>query len=371
VCSSDLDDAEDAGDADDEPAPPAAHEPGDADPFVPLQRSQPAGSPQLRRRRRGPSPAVRAALQAAARAIEQAPDAPAIARIACEQAARLVEGDVTALVLRTVEGPRVLWLHPGGPDADGLWGPATLAALLRVAHPVRRVVEGDPLADGAATALLTVPVPSGGTVAGSLLARRHDDRIFTTGELDVLSRLARMAGSALRSVSRPAARTAQDDDPVTGLPLARRLTADVEAAVRTSQRQSIPVSLVAAHVEGLARIRTDLGDPTADEILEALATALRGVLRVGDLAYRIGPGELAVLLPATDATGVPQVSSRLEGVAAEAFDEVALPGARRPLALRTAPVPVDAISTPGRSVVDAALEALQLDRQKVPWTPAV
>jgi diguanylate cyclase (GGDEF)-like protein len=273
-------------------------------------------------------------------------------------------------VLRAVEGPRVLWLHPGGPDAEGLWGPATLAALLRVAHPVRRVVEGDPLAGGAATALLSMPVPSGGTLAGSLLARRHDERVFTAGEEDVLGRLARMAGAALRAASRPAPRAVQDDDPVTGFPLARRFTADVEAAVRASQRQGIPVSLVAAHVDGLARVRTDLGAPTADEVLQSLANALQRVLRVGDLAYRIGPDEFAILLPATDDTGLPQVRERLEAVAAEAFDDLALPGARRPLALRTSEVPAQEIAVPGRSVVDTSLKALELDRQKVRWSPA-
>jgi diguanylate cyclase (GGDEF)-like protein len=349
--------------------PSASRRPEPIEAYVPPPRSQSDEEPELGRRRPGASPAVRAGLRAAARRIEEAPDPATIARVACEEAARLVEADVTAFVLRSVEGPRVLWLHPGGPDADGLWGPATLAALLRVAQPVRRVVEGDPLAGGAATALLSMPVPSGGAVAGSLLARRHDEHVFTAGEQDVLGRIARMAGAALRAASRPAARGALDDDPVTGLPLARRFTADVEAAIRASQRQAIPVSLVAAHVDGLGRVRTDLGGPIADEVLQTLATALGAVLRVGDLAYRIGPDEFAVLLPATDATGLPQVLSRLEAVAAETFDQLALPGARRPLALRTSPVPTDELAVLGGSVVDATLKALELDRQKVRWAP--
>lgn len=371
----DLDDLEpetgpiplDPYDADPGPAHPhlAGH-----DHSVPAPRPQPEEPAHLRRRRRSPAPAVRAALQVAARRIEEAADAPTIARITCEEAARLLRADVTALVLRAVEGPRVLWLHPGGPDAEGLWGPATLAALLRVGHPVRRVVEGDPLADGEATALLTVPVPTGGSLAGALLARRRDDRIFTTTEQDVLSRLARMAGAALRVVSRPAPRGGQSDDPVTGLPLGRRFTADVEAAVRTCQRQGIPVSVVALHVDGLARLRTDLGEPSADEVLGSLATMLRGLLRVGDLAYRIGPDELALLLPATDAAGLPSVRQRLEAVAADVFDELSFPGDRRPLALRTAAVPTHGL-VPGRSVVDAAVRALELDRQKVRWSPSL
>jgi diguanylate cyclase (GGDEF)-like protein len=338
-------------------------------PLVPGPRPEPQQPAHLRRRRRSPSPVTRAALQVAARRIEDAPDAPTIGRVACEEAARLVDADVTALVLRAVEGPRVLWLHPGGPDADGLWGPATLAGLLGVAQPVRRVVEGDPLADGAPTALLTMPVPSGGALVGTLVARRHEARIFSAGEQDILNRVARMAGAALRAASRPAPRGPQSDDPVTGLPLGRRFAADAEAAVRTAERQGMAVSVLAVHVDGLSRIRTDLGEQTADDVLRALAAAVQPVLRVGDLAYRLGSDELALLLPATDAVALAPVRERLDAVAAEVFERLSLPGGRRHLTLRTARVSLHDVG-PGRSVVDAALRSLELDRQKVRWSPA-
>jgi GGDEF domain-containing protein len=319
------------------------------------------------RRRRSPAPSLRAELQAAGARLQQASGQAEIARVAAQEAARLVLADVSALVLRAVEGPRVLWLHPGGPDAGDLWGPATLNALLGVGHPVRRVVEGDPLADGGATALLSVPVPSGGAIAGTLITRRHEPRAFSATEQDVLSRLARMAGAALLASARRAAFGRGELDDVTGLPGGRRLAGDVAAAVRTADRAGMPVSVLAAHVQGLARLRTELGDQPADELLGALARAFASVLRVGDVAYRIGEDEFALLLPATDADGVPPIGQRLATVTAEVVAASALPGSPRPLGLRTAVVPLDAVRA-GADAVDAATRALELDRQRVRWT---
>jgi GGDEF domain-containing protein len=242
-------------------------------------------------------------------------------------------------------------------------------ALLGVGQPVRRVVEGDPLANGAATALLAVPVPSGGSIAGTLLARRHEPRAFSDNEQDVLTRLARMAGAAMLSASRRIAFERGELDDLTGLPGGRRLSGDVVAAVRTADRAGMPVTVLAAHVLGLARLRTELGAPAADRVLTELTRAFAGVLRVGDVAYRIGEDEFALLLPATDGAGVPAIRERLEGVTAEVVAGLSLPGSPRQLALRTADVPLDTVRA-GGDAVDAVTHALEVDRQKVRWEKA-
>jgi GGDEF domain-containing protein len=128
----------------------------------------------------------------------------------------------------------------------------------------------------------------------------------------------------------------------------------------------MPVTVLAAHVLGLARLRTELGFPAADHVLSELARSFAGVLRVGDVAYRIGEDEFALLLPATDGAGVPAIRERLEAVTAEVVAGLALPGSPRQLALRTANVPLDAVRA-GGDVVDAVNHALELDRQKVRW----
>jgi GGDEF domain-containing protein len=129
----------------------------------------------------------------------------------------------------------------------------------------------------------------------------------------------------------------------------------------------MPVSVLSAHVQGLSRRRTELGEQPADELLGRLARAFATVLRVGDVAYRIGEDEFALLLPATDADGVPPIGQRLATVTDEVAAALALPGAPRSLALRTALVPLDGVRA-GADAVDAATRALELDRQRVRWT---
>jgi len=334
-------------------------------PYVPASGADPV--PSARRRRRAPVPAVRAALIAAQARVTAADGATAIARVAAQEAAALTDAHVGAVVLRAVEGPRLLWLHPGGPDAADLWGPATLAALLGVGHPVRRVVEGDPLAGGSATALLAVPMPSGGSIIGSLLVRRHTARAFSAAEQDVLSRLGRMTGAALVgaapvATAEPGPRT----DAVTGWPGPRRFAADAGAAVRTADRHGMAVRVIAAHLEGLARLRADLGREAADGILRTLALALGEVLRVGDVAYRVGEDELALLLPATDDDALPALRSRFRDVVADVLTAVDLPGTPRRLGVRTAPVPLDDVRE-GMDAVDVALGAVGVTPPKVRW----
>jgi GGDEF domain-containing protein len=103
-------------------------------------------------------------------------------------------------------------------------------------------------------------------------------------------------------------------------------------------------------------------------VLEELVRALGGVLRVGDLAYRIGEDEFALLLPATDGAALTTIHQRLASAAAGVAARLGLPAAAPELSLRTAPVKLEGVVAGGQ-ILDAAGRALDLDRQKVRWTP--
>ncbi len=294
-----------------------------------------------------PSPRQRKRLRAASRLLESLVERAEIARATAEEATELVEADSVALVVRSVEGPRVLWQHPGGADPADIWGPATLGALLGVGAPIREVVEGDPLIDYDPSALLVVPVPSAGMLAGAIVARRVRPRSFSPAEEDALARLARMAGAALDAASRrgyvaPGGGT----DEATGFWPRDRLLNDLRAALRGLAQHGMPVSLLLAEVTGLAQHRRAGGTPAADQSLAAVSAAVIGALRVGDVPYRFGHDELAVLLPGTDADAASAVAERLQQE---------LPELDPPMGLRAISVPVDGIA---EDVVLAAVRAL-------------
>jgi GGDEF domain-containing protein len=238
------------------------------------------------------------------------------------QAAALVDADTATLLVRSVEGPRVLWHHPGD-GAQALWGPATLAALLSAGRPVREVVEGDPLVEAGSTALLAVPVPSAGVLAGVLLARRVSEHSFSPAEEDALARLARMAGKALDAVARRGqVLEIPDTDPVTGFWLRDRLMHDLRAALRSAEDHGMPSSLLLVEVTGLHERRGSVHDPAADSRVSALAKAVVRELRVGDVPYRFGHDEIAVLLPGTDLGAAAAVAARFAGGLSDLPDEI-------------------------------------------------
>jgi diguanylate cyclase (GGDEF)-like protein len=261
--------------------------------------------------RHAPSPAQRKQLRSASRRLESLDDRVEIARVTAEQAAALVQSDSAALVVRSVEGPRVLWQQPGGPDPVDIWGPATLGALLGVGVPVREVLEGDPLAGGRTTSVLMVPVPSAGTLAGAVLARRLSDHCFSPAEEDALARLARMTGSALGVAARKGRPAQVGADPVTGFATRDRLLEDLRSAVRAAKQHRMPVALLLLEVAGLGSRRTERGRRAADQALASVASVLAGRLRIGDAAYRFGHDEIAVLLPLTDAEAATAVTERM------------------------------------------------------------
>ncbi len=308
-----------------------------------------------------PSVAERDGLQRAQARLACAVNRITVAEIVTEEAVRLVQADHAALVVRSLEGPRVLWLYPSGE----LWGPQTLSALLSIGAPVREVVDGDPLAGGAATALLSVPMASAGALAGAVIVRRNTPKPFTAPEENLLDRLARMAGAALDALTRRGVLRSDEDnvDPVTGLAPQDRLLHDLRVALRTREDHGMPVTLLVAEIEGISRMRTELGAGEADEALQLISTTVASGLRVGDVPYRLGEDELAVLLAATDTEDAEAVAARLadeaDTASAESFQRLA-----RPLRMRTAVV---AVVGTAEDVVAAANRALAAQRVQARW----
>lgn len=100
-------------------------------------------------------------------------------------------------------------------------------------------------------------------------------------------------------------------DALTGLYNQRWLREALEKEIRRSERFSIPLSLIAADLDGLKAVNDREGHPAGDCVLRHVARRISSVLRQFDSAARVGGDEYAILLPATAYEGGRQVARRI------------------------------------------------------------
>jgi GGDEF domain-containing protein len=303
-----------------EPSPQPVPEPG-----PPIPAPRPAA------RRRGATKRQQTQLAGLAERLEAMGGRQEVAVLAMQEAVALIGADTTALVVRSLQGPRVLAQHPSGPGPE-LWGNRTLAALLAMPEPVRLALAGDPLASGDRTALVTAPVPAGGGSVGVIVARRRSGKAFTAGDEDALGRLARVCGARLHRTPERTAVVRSALDRATGLGRHDLLMADLTEVLRSRPEHGMPATLVVSEIVGLSRLRTAHGTAAADAAVAGIAARMGAKLRMGDLLYRTSDDEIAVLLPATDAERGTAVAQRLDGTVT---DDAA------GLSLRSVTVPVE------------------------------
>lgn len=119
-------------------------------------------------------------------------------------------------------------------------------------------------------------------------------------------------------------------DSLTGLlnrrELERRLAEESGRCARTGR----PLSVLAVDVDRFKQINDTRGHAGGDDTLRALAAALRGALRAGDHAGRIGGDEFVIVLPETGVRESATIAERVVAGAARAQVSVSLGGASWP-----------------------------------------
>lgn len=102
--------------------------------------------------------------------------------------------------------------------------------------------------------------------------------------------------SGMGSVSTTSSIEVGGADLLTGLPTRRAFEQDIEREIARSRRHGRTFVLACVDIDNLAAINAEFGQAAGDEAIRQIARMIRAGLRVEDLAARVGPDELGMLL---------------------------------------------------------------------------
>lgn len=162
-----------------------------------------------------------------------------------------------------------------------------------------------------ARSLLCAPLIHKTETLGVLSAYHPEPDRFDAGDVRALD----LIGTAISAHLHHARRFAQEahrsrHDSMTGLPNRRAYEERLPIEAARAERQGHPLTLCLLDLDGFKAINDRHGHPAGDEILGAVAAAIRGS-RLSDDVFRIGGDEFAILLPDCDREGAESAMARV------------------------------------------------------------
>jgi diguanylate cyclase (GGDEF)-like protein/PAS domain S-box-containing protein len=147
-------------------------------------------------------------------------------------------------------------------------------------------------------------------------------------------------------------------DGLTGLANRTLLLDRVEQALRAGRRSGTIAGLIVLDVVGMGAHNHELGQQGGDAVLQAVAARLKGALRSGDSAARVGGGQFAVLVP--DVASVEDLRALTSTLLEVAQEPVGVPGGTATVRLKagSALAPADDAG----SLLAAAEQAMRAGR---------
>jgi len=92
-------------------------------------------------------------------------------------------------------------------------------------------------------------------------------------------------------------------DPLTGLFNQKYFRARLDDEISRSRRVSMPISYLSIDIDGFDKIKNEIGFLNADTVLKVIAALLKKTSRANDIVGRVGPDDMALLLPHTGHMG--------------------------------------------------------------------
>jgi diguanylate cyclase (GGDEF)-like protein len=177
-------------------------------------------------------------------------------------------------------------------------------------------------------AFLVVPLRASAGVIGTLNLWREgvDDAHFSDEDSELARRFGTLAAIAWdNAAQRERLQRQALTDELTGLSNRRHCFAELSAELARSRRDRGSVSLAILDLDDFKAVNDEYGHPAGDAALRAVADALTGAVRGGDIVGRIGGEEFAVILPGASAEVAAAGAQRL----VDAVREAAIPSGRR------------------------------------------
>ncbi len=147
---------------------------------------------------------------------------------------------------------------------------------------------------------------------GVLAVFGASDSGFTAPDLDALAQLADHAAASLTlSVLHQEVRDLGAVDPLTRFFNARYFHGRLEQECPRALRAGVPLSVAIVSLDGLSELRAQGRETAAEAAVEALSRHLAERLRAMDVGCRLGPDELAAILPEVEGLDALRVGERL------------------------------------------------------------